>query len=71
MVEAHRYPDQVQRDAAAAVLHLGDPEIRLDQRCPYQQNRGKDLRKLSARPKQLRPDLAGEDKEPSHACVER
>lgn len=29
MVEAHRYPDQVQRDATAAVLHLVDQEMRL------------------------------------------
>ena len=69
--EAHRHSDQVQRDATTAILHLVNQEIRLDERCTYQQDRSKDLRKLSARSEQLRHDLAGEDKEPGHTCPER
>ena len=55
----------------SAILHLVNQEIRLDERCTYQQDRSKDLRKLSARSEQLRHDLAGEDKEPGHTCPER
>ena len=47
----------MQGDTITAILHLVNQEIRLDERCAYQQDRSKDLRKLSARSEQLRHDL--------------
>ena len=47
----------MQGDTITAIFHLVNQEIRLDERCAYQQDRSKDLRKLSARSEQLRHDL--------------
>ena len=43
--------------AMAAEGTTVNQEIRLDERCTYQQDRSKDLRKLSARSEQLRHEI--------------
>lgn len=47
----------MQRNTTMAILYPGDQEIWLDESCAYQQDRNKNLRKLSARSEQLRHDL--------------